>query len=112
MKKLGKGIKRSMAMGLMHRWQNKDPFAVQVVPWSGERPEGGRVAKRGPLGLGAGLGGGIGLQSRLSAMGQTGGVGMGKIIGFSSSAVSAVGGVKGIEAPKVGGEVKAVEEQK
>ncbi|KAL7411935.1 hypothetical protein BDY24DRAFT_328823, partial [Mrakia frigida] len=23
MKKLGKGIKRSMAMGLMHRWQNK-----------------------------------------------------------------------------------------
>lgn len=93
MKKLGKGIKRSMAMGLMHRWQNKDPFEVKTVPWSGER----KIMRR-PVE--------IGLQSRLSAMGATGGVGMGRIIGFSSGAGGG-GAAKGIEAPKEeGGEKK------
>jgi ribosomal protein S18 len=94
-RQVGAAIRRARVMGMMHRWQNKDPFEEKGVPWAEEEARELRARRDLPL------------QARLSALGRPGGMGRGELLqitGFQKPKEEPVeGGVAtgpAIEAPK------------
>ena len=84
-------------MGMVHRWQNKDPFAERGVPWKEEEWRARRMEQ-------------VPLQAKLSALGRPGGMrtgGLMQITGFArpkeDPAAVNEAGQRGIEAPGANG---------